>query len=266
MTTRLVVLLSCLLLMAPIIVQAPSGEESYADIKIWMNFENCGGSPCTGNYSIGSSECSDAGTTWTVSGSGQVSTTASMGTGTYGAEMDVTATDYYQEYNASVDNMWDRTSGRVGSHVRFDSTVPDPSNFWYFSIRAGADDRLWGRTLDVSGTQEWEAWWVYNNSTQATCTTSGFGVAADTTYYFEIAYDAGIGDGSDELIIYVDGVAEATCNTETMTPMDSDAGYIEIGRDSWIDNFRVSTDPDRDLYATASTESDPATACDGGSP
>jgi hypothetical protein len=112
--------LAALLLLLPLllgqsnttqVVYSPAA--SFADILLWINFENCGGSPCTGTYTLhASNEYSAGDDTITLASGNPVDTTSALD-GTYGLNCDMSVSAL-TGLDITSNDIFPATEGRVG--------------------------------------------------------------------------------------------------------------------------------------------------------
>ncbi len=221
---------------------------SYADITFWLNFENSGGDPDTGDYTMGASECSDGDTTG-VTGSGAATASAAARYGTYGLDCPTDGDE--ADFDVSSDDIVSGTKGSIGFNVR----VTDFTNYQDF-LRIYKDVNNDNVALQTVNTDELRVRWRYGSSNEGDCITSGEDLQTATWYHIQVFYDASTAN-DDYIIIEVNGSPACSATGLSLTPFAGASAFVAfavgernggVSSDYHVDNVMMSDDPTRDWY------------------
>jgi hypothetical protein len=162
-------------------------------------------------------------------------------------------------YSLSCPNANDYTNGTVTSEDIFPATK-GRLGMWYRWSTAWAEWKVLFRACDAGCANEIVV--DHNNSSGSiqfnydgsTVNTNGTAIpTVDTWYFVEVAWDTDLGDGSDYMEIFVNGVSKGSSSAKTLTPpsvIDLNFGNDNAAASSatFVDNAMVSNDKTRDFW------------------
>ncbi len=228
------------------------GAEDFSDINCFIIFETeCGGTECDGPYILGTGDCCVSDSTLADSSQAQTDSTRTAAIGTYSSTFP-SSNDRYNINTTVQDETFNSTAGRVGFWFQADTATPGSHNIVVARDSTTSTDDFKIKNL---GDGELAIEWTYNTSVEATCTSTTAGILADTWYFLQFRYSTAGGAGADSLEIFVDASSVQSCTGLTLTPIDGVLEELWFGKgggdsiDTWIDNFMISDDETRDLYA-----------------
>jgi len=225
----------------------PSGGTSYPDILLWIGFENCT-SPCT-TYTLGSDDYSEGDSTLSFYSDAVLNTDA-VNIGING--FDRAGGSDYIGLDVTSNDIVDGAEGVIGFYIYVNTWT---SGARLFRLEdSTAKDELWCWMQDSD-----EVYCrLYDNDAGPTFTTSAANIGTGTWYYIEVVWQA----SSNLFKLYVDDVERGSSSTSYSAPSFSGI-ELEIGANSgysadfYIDNFAVSNDSTRDLYALRNETTSP---------
>jgi hypothetical protein len=161
----------------------------------------------------------------------------------------------YALYSFTINNddIVDTTSGRVGFYLYCDTIT---SNYGLFRATYDASNIITMQIFDAD-----EVYTGYVAGGTGPTYQRATGLLATTWQFVEFRWNKG-GNGND-YVVYVDGVSQDAYDDASGTWSLSATGIMNIGDfsgeagDCHIDQFIVSNDPDRDLYAIRNNTSFP---------
>lgn len=143
------------------------------------------------------------------------------------------------------------TKGRIGSYLKIDLLAAGTEFLKIYNTAAPL-----GRIGFVMAASSYVQVLFFDGTTTVSDVIST--TAVGTVAYVEVAWDSTVGDGSDYVKIYVNGVLEDSSTALTLNGMDFTNFYPgntgDLSGDATIDRVRISTDPLRDLNALKTTD------------
>ena len=245
-------LLLALLLLCPFVTDAQqntivvvSAGGAYSDIRLWMNFEDCGVPPCTA-YTIGSDEYTRGDITITFNNGAGLRLVAVLD-GSVGLDINAAGPDY-AELDVAADDLVNPIEGRIGMKFQYAATTT--GNPLIFNARSSDSATRFRLELGAGGTSLRARWDDGTNDTTSGSTST---LSTTTEYCIELTYDA----TSDTFDILVDSTEEdvtwAGSMLDTGVPniavlefgnsLPSDTGAI------YLDTIAISDSATRDLCA-----------------
>ena len=227
----------------------PSGVD-YSYIILWINAEGA----ISGTYNIDGSECAND-TTGTINGELTIdAVTPLVGAGSF-----VTAGTYdHVLFSMATTAM---PEGRIGIMV---DPISEPiDNGVIFDLRHSANnDRI---ILRYDGTDDVQFIIIENDIQIATLSTAANNYDTDTLM-IEVAWKSDIGDGSDTMEIFADGVSIVSLSNETLDEaLGYDGFYIgnlsAVANTIRMDQIIISNDSTKSLNALKALLSAPVGAC-----
>ena len=232
---------------------APGGD--YDDITLWIGWENCGGTPCQTDYTLGADDYSAGDSVATRNSATEVNSAAAM-VGSFGADA-TTGNDYYS-LDVSDGDIISGTSGVIAMWFKsYRATWADYDQLFTISGNSGEYLRIEfysGDTLRVN--------WYDTGQLLWTDVTPPFNITVSNNFFVQLTYNATtnlikleVADADDvALTEWVNTTATAFA---PITPVTVNIGCFIAGSDMYIDNFMVSNDPTRDFFTLRNETTSP---------
>ena len=234
----------------PMITTSGTSAATHPYIILWINAEGA----ISGTYNIDGSECAND-TTGTINGELTIdAVTPLVGAGSF-----VTAGTYdHVLFSMATTAM---SEGRIGIMV---DPISEPiDNGVIFDLRHSANnDRI---ILRYDGTDDVQFLIIENDIQIATLSTAANNYDTDTLM-IEVAWKSDIGDGSDTMEIFADGVSIVRLSDETLDEaLGYDGFYIgnlsAVANTIRMDQIIISNDSTKSLNALKALLSAPVGAC-----
>jgi hypothetical protein len=189
--------------------------------------------------------------------------TTSVKMGTNGLTVGPSAAEH-ASFTITTEDIWSDADGRIGFWFKYTTqTWPGSSRRMLRVEGGGSTNRLNMVTGTTEGTVTVE--WLSGGSTQGTFTT-GVVLTVNTWHYIELAWDSGIGSGSDRLEMFVDNTSVGGGSTYTLSEFGSSPSTLWLGNNSsssfwaanvYYDQLLIADDDTKDLYACKDTTAYP---------